>query len=71
MAKDEKVSAEQVVRDIRRETRRKYSAQEKIRIVLKGCAVRTASRSCVAAKASTRTCITSGAKNSWKQARRG
>lgn len=36
MAKDEKVSAEQVVRDIRRETRRKYSAEEKIRIVLEG-----------------------------------
>jgi DNA-binding NarL/FixJ family response regulator len=36
MAKGEKVSAEQVVRDIRRETRRKYSAEEKIRIVLEG-----------------------------------
>jgi transposase len=36
MAKDEKVSAEQVVQDIRRETRRKYSAEEKIRIVLEG-----------------------------------
>jgi transposase len=36
MAKDEKVSADQVVRDIRRETRRKYSAEEKIRIVLEG-----------------------------------
>src|SRR5258708_2974944 len=36
MAKDENVSAEQVVRDIRRETRRKYSAEEKIRIVLEG-----------------------------------
>ncbi len=36
MANDEKVSAEQVVRDIRRETRRKYSAEEKIRIVLEG-----------------------------------
>jgi transposase len=36
MAKDEKVSAEQVVREIRRETRRKYSAEEKIRIVLEG-----------------------------------
>jgi transposase len=34
MAKDEKVSAEAVVRDIRRQTRRKYSAEEKIRIVL-------------------------------------
>src|SRR5688572_28653762 len=36
MAKDEKVSAEQVVREIRRQTRRKYSAEEKIRIVLEG-----------------------------------
>ena len=36
MAKEEKVSTEKVVRDIRRETRRKYSAEEKIRIVLEG-----------------------------------
>ena len=36
MGQDEKVSTEQVVREIRRETRRKYSAEEKIRIVLEG-----------------------------------
>jgi len=36
MAKDEKVSAEAGVRDIRRQTRKKYSAEEKIRIVLEG-----------------------------------
>lgn len=36
MAKGEKVSTEQVVRDIRRQTRRKYNAEEKIRIVLEG-----------------------------------
>jgi len=36
MAKGEKVSAEEVVRDIRRQTRKKYSAEEKIRIVLEG-----------------------------------
>ena len=36
MAKDEKVSAGEVIRDIRRQTRRKYSAEEKIRIVLEG-----------------------------------
>lgn len=36
MAKDEKVSGEAVVRDIRRQTRRKYSAEEKIRVVLEG-----------------------------------
>ena len=31
-----KLSAEQVVKDIRRATRRQYSAEEKIRIVLDG-----------------------------------
>lgn len=37
MAKqDEKMSAEAVVKHIRRETRRKHSAEEKIRIVLEG-----------------------------------
>jgi hypothetical protein len=36
MAKDEKVSAEQMVRDIRRQTRRKYNTEEKIRIVVEG-----------------------------------
>src|SRR5690606_39536260 len=33
------------------------------------CGARTASRSCAGGKASTRTCTTSGAKNSSKQAR--
>jgi len=36
MVKTEKVSAEETVRHIRRETRRKYNAEEKIRIVLEG-----------------------------------
>ena len=36
MAKDEKVFAEAIVCDIRRQTRRRYSAEEKIRIVLEG-----------------------------------
>ena len=31
---------EQIVKDIRRATRKHYSAEEKIRIVLEGCAVR-------------------------------
>ena len=34
--KSNKPSAEQAVRDIRRATRRRYSAEEKIRIVLEG-----------------------------------
>ena len=36
MAKVEKATAEETVRHIRRETRRKYNAEEKIRIVLEG-----------------------------------
>jgi transposase len=32
----QKTSAEKAVRDIRRKTRRRYSAEEKIRIVLEG-----------------------------------
>lgn len=36
MVKNEKVSAEAVMREIRRQTRRKYNAEEKIRIVLEG-----------------------------------
>ena len=36
MVKEEKVSAEEVVREIRRQTRKKYNAEEKIRIVLEG-----------------------------------
>jgi transposase len=33
---DKKVSGESVVKDIRRRTRKKYSSEEKIRIVLEG-----------------------------------
>src|SRR5215475_5286732 len=36
MVKSDKISAEETVRHIRRETRRKYNAEEKIRIVLEG-----------------------------------
>jgi transposase len=35
-AKQQKASAEKVVKDIRRATRRQYGAEEKIRIVLEG-----------------------------------
>ena len=34
---NDKPSAEATVREIRRKTRRKYSAEEKIRIVLEAC----------------------------------
>ena len=44
--------------------------KDEIRIV-DGCAARTASPSCAAKKESTRTSITGGRRNSWKQARSG
>jgi hypothetical protein len=40
-----KAPAEAVLKDIRRVTRRQFSAEEKIRIVLMACEVRTASPS--------------------------
>ncbi len=46
--------AEKAVSDIRRATQRHFSAEEKIRIVLAGCAARTAWPSCAARKGSTR-----------------
>lgn len=36
MAEEPKPTVEQTVRDIRRQTRKKYSAEEKVRIVLEG-----------------------------------
>jgi hypothetical protein len=53
-AETDSEEAEKRVRDIRRATRRQYSAEEKIRIVIGGCAVRTASLSCAARKTLTR-----------------
>ena len=49
-----KESAEKAVRDIRRKARRRFSAEEKIRIVIEAREVRRASPRCIAAKASWR-----------------
>ena len=45
-----KAPAEQVLKDVRRQTRRQYSAEENIRIVLEGCAAKRTSRSFAAAE---------------------
>jgi transposase len=55
-----KEPAEQVVKDIRRATRKHYSAEEKIRIVLEGLRARTALPSSAAGRASRPTCTTAG-----------
>ncbi len=41
-------AADRTLKDIRRKTRKRYSSEEKVRIVLPGCGARTASPSCVA-----------------------
>ena len=58
-----KVSPEQVLKDIRRATRKHYSTEDKIRIVLDGrmvCVANIASPSCAAAKGLARACTTVG-----------
>src|SRR5580704_7219036 len=66
-----KEPAEQVVKDIRRATRRQFSAEEKIRVVLEGLRGRKASLSSAAERGSSRTSIIAGRRTSWKPARGG
>ena len=63
--------AEKVVKDIRRATRKQYSAEEKIRIVLEGLRGEDsiAEPSCAGVRASHRTCITAGRKTFLRLAR--
>ncbi len=60
MSTKKKSSPESIVREIKRKTRRKYSAEEKIRIVLEG--VRRASRIFAEEKESILASTTNGAK---------
>ena len=69
--RDTKHEADQLVRDLKRRTRRKFSAEEKIRIVLAGVRGEDSIRSCAVVKACTRICITAGAKSFWKPGRNG
>ena len=64
-------SAEKTVRDIRRNTRRHHSAEEKIRIVLEGLRGEVSIADSAARKASIRTSITGGPRSFWKPARNG
>ena len=66
-----KQSTEAAVRDIRRRTRRKFSPEEKIRIVLEASGVSRASPSFAAERASRPTSTTAGARTSSKPARSG
>jgi len=56
------------VREIRRKTRRKYSAEEEIRIVLEGLRARRVSPSLSAGRGSPPICTTAGARSFWRPA---
>ena len=51
MRKTRQTSGERIVKDIKRKTRKRYSAEEKIRIVLEACAAKRALPSYAAKKA--------------------
>ena len=63
--------SERLVRDIRRATRKQYSAEEKIRIVLDGLRGEDSIAELAGAKASPRACTTAGRRNFWKPASGG
>lgn len=63
-----KAPAERVVKDIRRQTRRHFSAEDKIRIVLDGLRGEDSIAELCLRKASPRACITCGRRNSWRRA---
>ena len=67
----EKQPAEDAIRDIRRATRRHFSAEEKIRIVLEGLRGEESMPSSAAARASPRRCTMAGRKSSRRPARGG
>ncbi|QKV18959.1 hypothetical protein HTY61_11100 [Oricola thermophila] len=57
-------AATKLVKGIKRKTRKQYSAEEKIRIVLAACAGRRALPRCTGVRALARACIPRGRKNS-------
>ena len=64
-----KSHGEKVVKDIRRTTRKQYSAEEKIRIMLDGLKGEEALPICVDVRALHRACITAGPRSSLKLGR--
>ena len=60
----EKAPAEQIVQDIRRATRRHFSAEEKIRVVLEGLRGEESIAELCCRQGSPRRCITAGPRSS-------
>ena len=63
--------AEKRVRDIRRATRRQYSAEEKIRIVIAGLRGEDSVAELCRKEGINKTSIIAGRRTSWRQARSG
>ena len=68
MAEEDIQSIESTVREIRRKTRKKYSAEEKLRIVLEGLRGEETISELCRREGIHQNMITSGQKNSWKRA---
>src|SRR3954453_14635265 len=66
-----KAPAERIVKDIRRATRRHFSAEEKIRVVLEGLRGEASIAELCRRQGSRRRCITAGPRSSSRPARRG
>jgi len=64
-----KEPATQVLKNIRRATRRHFSAEDRFASFWKGCAARTVSPSCVVARGSSRTSTIAGRRIFWRPAR--
>ena len=69
MSKERKQSTEAAVREIRRRTRRKFSPEEKVRIVLEGLRGKQSISELCRREASPRTSTTAGARTSSKPGR--
>ena len=61
-------AADQLVKVIQRKTRKHYSGQEKIRIVLPGLRGEESTQVCAAASVLPRACSTHGHRDSWRLA---
>ena len=66
--KRSKVSPESIVREIKRKIRRKFTAEEKIRLVPEGLRGEQAIRISAVKRASIPQCTTNGANHSWRLA---
>ena len=71
MRRNKQTSGERIVKDIKRKTRKQYSAEEKIRIVLDGLRGEKVLQSSAGTKVYPKASITNGRRTFWRRARNG